>query len=118
MDPSPSTRRCLRITPRQVQCVVLYMLALISLDMGSYREYRRMALLITTKGSLVLITTCMYLTNTGMGERVSTTNRGQYSPNMGGVPPSSLMVFYTSMNLTCTGLGVTVPASSRDLSCP
>ena len=94
------------------------MLALISLDMGSYREYRRMALLIPTKGSLVLITTCMYLTHTGMGERGSTPNKGQSSPNMGVVTPSSLMVFYTSMNQTCTGLGVRIPTSSRDLNSP
>ena len=77
-----------------------------------------MALVFTTKGSLVIIITSMYLTATGMGERVSTTNRGQSSPNMGVVTPSSLMVFYTSMNLTCTGLGVRVPTSNRDLCFP
>ena len=71
------------------------------------------------------ITTSMYLTTTGMGERVSTTSRGQSSPNMSVVTPSSLMVFYTSMYLTCPGLGMRVytpsmrvPTSGRDLNSP
>ena len=63
-------------------------------------------------GSLVLITTSMYQTTTGMGERISTTNRGQSSPHMSVINPSSLMIFYTSMNLACTGLGVMVPNPS------
>ena len=71
-----------------------------------------MAYIITTKGSLVHNTTSMYLTTTGMGERISTTNRGQSSPHMSVINPSSLMIFYISMNVACTGLGVRVSTTS------
>ena len=47
-----------------------------------------------------------------MGERISTTNRGQSSPHMSVINPSSLMIFYISMNVACTGLGVRVSTTS------
>ena len=53
---------------------------MISLETTSPREYRRMAYLFITKGSMVLITTSMHLTTPGMGERNTNTDRGQSSP--------------------------------------
>ena len=102
----------LPVIHRQVQCVVKNILALILLDMMSHRAYRRMAHIITTKGSLVLITTSVYLITPGLGKKVSTT-RG------------SLVLITTSMYLITPGMGVRVytpsmrvPTSSRDLNSP
>ena len=80
----------LPVIHRQVQCVVENILALISLDMMSHRAFRRMAHIITTRGSLMFITPSVYLTTPGTGKKVSTT-RGSlvlYTPSMR-VPTSS-----------------------------
>ena len=57
-----------------------------------------MAHLFITKGSLVLITTSMHLTTPGMGERITTTNRGL-----------GMRVYTPSMR---------VPTSARDVNSP
>ena len=102
----------LPVIHRQVQCVVKNILALILLDMMSHRAYRRMAHIIITKGlgkkvfntegSLVLITTSVYLITPGLGKKVSTT-RG------------SLVLSTTGMYLITPGMGKKVSTTRGSL---
>ena len=70
--------------------------------MRSHRAYRRMAHIITTRGSLVLNTTSVYQITPGLGKKVSTT-RG------------SLVLITTSVYLITPRMGKKVSTSSRGL---